>query len=53
MGRSEIKMIVELVVGTGMAFLIVSNILGKYSWIVWGLAIVFVVYKISREGFNF
>jgi hypothetical protein len=42
-----------LVVGIGMVFFIISNKLGEYSWIIWILAIVFVIYKISKEGFDF
>lgn len=53
MGRSEIIMIIELLFGFGMVLLIVSNKLGEYSWIIWVLVIVFGIYKINKEGFDF
>jgi nitrate reductase NapE component len=53
MGRSEIVMIIKLVLGLVIALLIISNKLGEYSWIIWLLAIVFGIYKINKEGFDF
>jgi hypothetical protein len=53
MGRSEIIMVIELVLGLVITLLIISNKLGEYSWIIWVLAIVLVIYKIKKEGFEF
>jgi TRAP-type uncharacterized transport system fused permease subunit len=53
MGRSEIIMVIEMVLGLVITLLIISNKLGEYSWIIWVLAVVFVIYKVNKEGFDF
>ena len=53
MGKKEILILFELVFGGAMVFLIASNILKEYSWIVWLAAIGFVIYKLKKEGIDF
>ena len=53
MGREEIIILLELGLGILMVFLIATNVLKDYSWIIWLVAIVFVIYKVKKEGIDF
>ena len=53
MGREEIIILLELGLGILMVFLIATNVFKDYSWIIWLVAIVFVIYKVKKEGIDF
>ena len=53
MGRKEIITLFELILGGLMVFLIASDILKNYSWVIWLVAICFVIYKVKKEGIDF
>ena len=53
MGRKEVIILLELCLSILIVILITSNVLKDYSWIIWLVAIVFVIYKVSKDGFDF
>ena len=53
MDKGSIKILLEFLIGIVLAFLILSNILGSLSWIVWIAAAAFLIYKLWKEGLDF